>query len=77
MSVNRLEEIPPAELTGQKVMLRIETPAAMPLRDSLATVTFLSQSGARAVIAADQHLDEARLTQLLGREVRKLDEWKG
>src|SRR5262249_11358143 len=41
------------------------------------TVSYVSQCGAKVVIAADQHLDKARLTQLLGREVRRLDQWGG
>jgi len=67
-----IDDIPQTELVGRRVMVRIE-------QDSLSTVAFLSKSGARVVIAADNQLDDqrSRLSQLLGREVRKLEEWKG
>src|SRR5262245_46268433 len=74
MAVKRIDEIPRAELTGQRVMVRLEVPAAMSLHDSLATVAFLSQCGARTVIVADQHLDEARLTQTFGHAVTYIDD---
>ena len=58
----------------------------MKLRDSLPTLAFLSEAGARVVVATHcgslpdaPRLDgiAARLGELLGRPVGKLDEWKG
>jgi len=74
-----IDDIPSTELFGRRVMVRIEAEDDLTLQNSLSTVAFLSRSGARVIIAAPEHLSDkrSRLTQLLGREVHKLDEWKG
>jgi phosphoglycerate kinase len=79
MTVKSIDEIPRTELSGQRVMVRMEPDDDMTLQNSLRTLAFLSQAGARVVIAAGKHLDDkrSRLTHLFGRQVRKLHEWKG
>jgi phosphoglycerate kinase len=86
MTVASIDRIPREELRGKRVLVRIEAEDDTQLRDSLPTLTLLSNSGARAIIVTHcgsprvaPRLDyvAARLSQLLGRPVHKLDEWGG
>src|SRR5262245_20057515 len=66
------------DLRGQRVLLRIDSNHDTTLRDSLATLSYLSQSGARVVVATDSnHEIRNRLTELLSCPIGRLDEWKG
>ncbi|HEY6383034.1 MAG TPA: phosphoglycerate kinase, partial [Pseudolabrys sp.] len=86
MTVASIDTIPPEELKGQPVLVRIDAEDEMKLRDSLPTLAFLAEASARVVVATHYgsgpdapRLDAigVRLGELLGRPVGKLDEWKG
>ena len=86
MTVASIDTIPPEELKGQPVLIRIDVADEMKLRDSLPTLAFLAEASARVVVATHYgsgpdapRLDAigVRLGELLGRPVSKLDEWKG
>src|SRR4051812_37434946 len=91
MRVAGIESIPRKELREQNDLVRIDASDDARLRDSLPTITFLSESGARIVIAthSPSHTNNsqtngsqprdiaARLTELLGGAVRKPAQWKG
>jgi phosphoglycerate kinase len=86
MTVASLDTIPPKEFSGQAVLVRIDAEDELTLRDSLPTLAFLSEAGARVIVATHfgsptggPRLDAiaSRLGELLGRSVGKLDEWKG
>jgi phosphoglycerate kinase len=86
VTVASLDTIPPKELAGQAVLVRVDAEDEVKLRDSLPTLARVSEAGARVVIATHYgsgpnapRLDHIaiRLTELLGRPVGKLDEWKG
>src|SRR5689334_21935751 len=77
--------VPQAELRGQRVLVRIDAEDDQTLRNSLPTLAFLSQAGARVVIAT--HCDSLkndsclqsvrlRLSELLGQALNVV-EWKG
>ena len=81
-----IDTIPPKELRQQPVLVRIDAEDEAKLRDSLPTLALLSEAGARVVVATHCGLRPdaprmdaiaARLNELLGRPVGKLDEWKG
>jgi phosphoglycerate kinase len=86
MTVASIDGIPRKELRGQAVLVRIDAENEAKLQESLPTLEFLSESGARVVIAthsgpwrSPHPIDAvaARLGELLGRPVNKLQEWKG
>jgi phosphoglycerate kinase len=83
MKVAGIDAIPRKGLRGQRVLVRIDAETDEKLRDSLPTLAFFLQSGARVVVATHRSspasLDgvAVRLGELLGRAVNKLDEWKG
>jgi phosphoglycerate kinase len=86
MKVASIDTIPPKELAGQAVLVRIDAEDETKLRDSLPTVAFASEAGLRVVVATHYGLPPnapradalgARLSELLGRPVGKLDGWKG
>lgn len=86
MTVASIDTIPPEELKGQPVLVRIDAEDEVKLRDSLPTLAFLAEASARVVVATHYgsgpdapRLDAigVRLGELLGRPVGKLDEWKG
>jgi hypothetical protein len=71
-----IDAIPREQLRGQSALVRIDAADDSRLRDSLATLNFLSESGARTVIATHsgspaRNLESIRtqLIELLGREV--------
>jgi phosphoglycerate kinase len=68
------------------VLVRIDAEDELKLRDSLSTLAFLSESRARVIVATHSgappdpprlNVLASRLSELLGRSVGKLDEWKG
>jgi phosphoglycerate kinase len=86
MTVASIDTIPPKEFSGQAVLVRIDAEDELKLRDSLSTLAFLSEAGARVIVTTHYGLPSApprldvlasRLSELLGRPVGKLDEWKG
>ena len=86
MAVAGIDTIPPEELKGQPVLIRIDVTDEIKLRDSLATLAFLAEASARVVVATHYgsgpdvpRLDAigVQLGELLGRPVSKLDEWQG
>ena len=85
MAVASIDTIPPEELKGQPVLIRIDVADEIRLRDSLPTLAFLAEASARVVVATHYgsgpdapRLDAigVQLGELLGRPVSKLDEWK-
>lgn len=86
MSVAGIDTIPPQELQGHPVLVRVDAEDESKLRDSLPTLARVAESGARLVVATHYGLPPdppradavaARLSELLGRPVSKLDQWKG
>src|SRR5918999_2921367 len=86
MRMASIDTVPPKELGGQAVLVRIDAEDEPKLRDSLTTLALVSEAGARVVVATHYGLPPdaprvdalaARLTELLGRPVGKLDDWKG
>jgi len=87
MTVARVDAMPPAELAGQAVLVRIDAQDEVRMRDSLSTLAFVADAGARVIVAthcgmapdAAPRADAvgARLSELLQRKVGKLDQWKG
>jgi phosphoglycerate kinase len=86
MTVASIDTLSPEELRGQPVLVRIDAEDEVKLRDALPTLALLSETRARVVVATHCGLPPdaprldgiaARLGELLGRSVGKLDEWKG
>jgi phosphoglycerate kinase len=86
MRVASIDTIPPKELAGQAVLVRIDAEDDTKLRDSLPTLAFASEAGSRVVVATHYGLPPdapradalgARLSEQLGRPIGKLDDWKG
>jgi phosphoglycerate kinase len=86
MAIASIDTIQAEELRGEAVLIRIDATDEMKLHDSLPTLAFLSETGARAVVATHYgsgphapRLDTVavQLGELIGRPVSKLDEWKG
>ena len=86
MTVASIDAMPPAELTGQAVLVRIDAQDEVRMRDSLSTLAFVAGAGARVIVATHCGLSDAapradavgaRLSELLQRKVGKLDQWKG
>jgi phosphoglycerate kinase len=86
VTVASIEQIPRSELRGQRVLVRIDAADEMRLHDSLSTLAWLSQSGARIVIATHcgsqpgaLRFDDIglRLAEQLGQAVSPLIDWKG
>ena len=74
MTVASIDVMPPAELTGQAVLVRIDAQDEVRMRDSLSTLAFVADAGARVIVAthcglpdATPHADAvgARLSELL------------
>ena len=85
MPIASIDRIPPKELAGHAVLVRIDAEDDIKLRDSLPTVALASEAGARAIVATHYGLPPnapradalgARLSEQLGRPVGKLDDWK-
>jgi 3-phosphoglycerate kinase len=84
MTVVSIDAMPPAELAGQSVLVRIDAEDEVKIRDSLSTLAFVSDAGAHVVVATHCGLAPdaapradvlaARLSELLGRPVGKLDQ---
>jgi phosphoglycerate kinase len=74
-----IDAIPQEQLRRQRVLVRIDAQDEVKLSDALSTLVFLSQSGARVVVATHSPVDDLLivLTRLLGRPVAILDKWKG
>jgi phosphoglycerate kinase len=87
MTVASIDAMPPAELAGQAVLVRIDARDEASMRDSLSTLEFVSDAGARVIVATHCGVAPdsapradavgARLSELLERKVGKLDQWKG
>jgi phosphoglycerate kinase len=86
MAVASIDTIPHQELEGQSVLVRIDAEDDTNLRRSLSTLALAAEAGARIVVATHYGLPAeaprvdaiaARLGELLGRSVGKLDEWQG
>jgi phosphoglycerate kinase len=83
MSVKSIEQVPPELLRGSNVLVRIdagfESDLDFTLPDSLPTLNHLINSGARTLIVTHSaaSLDEVtgRLSNLLGRSIKKFDGW--
>ena len=77
--ITRIDSIPKEQLRGQAVLVRIDAENEAKLQDALPTLFVLLQSGARIVIATHSpvHNALAKLTDALGRPIRKLHEWRG
>jgi phosphoglycerate kinase len=72
-----VSSIPRNQLRGQRILVRIDAEDDATLRDSIATLSFLSQSGARVLAAADSnHQISRRLAEWLGRPVNQIEDWK-
>ena len=73
-----IDAIRKEQLRGQRILVRIDAGNEAKLRDALPTLAFLSQSGARIIIATHSLTDRifATLISLLG-PVGTLDKWKG
>src|SRR5262245_27544558 len=67
------------QLKGQSILVRIDAVDETNLEDALPTLAFLSQSGARIVVATHSPVADLPiiLTSLLSRPVSRIDEWKG
>jgi phosphoglycerate kinase len=85
MTVKSIETLPPNDLTGQAVFVRIDAEDELKLNEALPTLSFACEAGARVVVATHCGLGPAalradfipaRLGSLLGRPVGKLDDWK-
>src|SRR5690349_17674601 len=74
-----IDAIPQEQLRRQRVLVRLDAQGEVKLSDALSPLVFLSQSGARVVVATHSRVDDlfAMLTRLLGRPVATLDRWKG
>ena len=87
MTVASIDAMPPAELAGQAVLVRTDARDEASMRDSLSTLEFVSDAGARVIVATHCGVAPdsapradavgARLSELLERKVGKLDQWKG
>jgi phosphoglycerate kinase len=85
MGVASIDTIPKHELESQSVLVRIDAEDDTSLRDSLSTLALTGEAGARVVLATHcgpakvPRVDviAARLGELLGRPVGKLDNWQG
>jgi phosphoglycerate kinase len=86
MTVASIDGMSPAELAGQAVLVRIDAQDEVRMRESLPTLALVSEAGARVIVATHYGLPPdaprvdalaARLIELLGRPVGKLDDWKG
>ena len=86
MTVASIDRVQPKELADEAVLVRIDADNEARLRDALPTLALVSDIGARVVVATHcgvwpeaPRVDAiaARLSELLGRPVDKLDEWKG
>src|SRR5918994_3062483 len=86
MTVASIDTIPPKELEGQSVLVRIDAEDEAKLRDSLPTLALISEAGARVAVATHCGLGPdaptadavgVQLSEFLGRAVGKLNEWKG
>src|SRR5678815_516091 len=73
-----IDAISQEQLRGQRVLVRIDAQDVVKLNDALPTLVFLSQSGARVVVATHSPVEDffALLTRLIGHPVGILDEWK-
>jgi phosphoglycerate kinase len=87
MTIASIETLLAKQLTGQAVLVRIDARDELKLYDARATLTFACEAGARVVVATGCGFDReaapqldavaARLSELLGRSVGKLDDWQG
>lgn len=85
VTVASIEAIPPSELRGQRVLVRIDAENDTNLLDALPTLSYLCESGARLVIATHGGRPDApdlddiqfQLSEQLGRAVSPLIDWRG
>ena len=86
MPVVTIDAIPPRDLSGQAVLVRIDGRDELRLREALPALALLSEAGARVIVATHAgvppnapHADvlAAQLTEMLGRPVGPLDQWRG
>jgi nucleotide-binding universal stress UspA family protein len=74
-----IDAIPKEQLRRLRVLVRIDPRDEVKLNDGVPTLVFLSQSGARIVVATHSPVEDlfTLLSRLVGRPVSILDEWKG
>jgi phosphoglycerate kinase len=86
MPLLTVDAMAPEDLAERIVLVRIDGNDEFGLRDTLPTLSYLSEAKARAVIAThcgtptdEPHVDEltAKLSEMLGRPVGRLDDWRG
>ena len=86
MSLENIETFHAKQLAGQAVLVRVDAEDDVKLNDAVPTLAFACEAGARVVVATHCGLAPtapradaiaARLSDLLGRSVGKLDDWKG
>jgi phosphoglycerate kinase len=81
-----IDATPPKDLAEQSILVRIDGNDEVGLRDTLPTLSYLSEARARVIIAAHcgtptdaPDLEElaAKLSEMLGRSIGRLDDWRG
>ena len=86
MTLATIDTVPPHDLAGRAVLIRIDSEDEIRLRDSLPALALAAEAGARVIVATHRGLPPAaprvdalaaELAEQLGRPVGKLDQWHG
>ena len=86
MPLFTIDAMPPKDLAEKTILVRIDGNDELGLRDTLPTLSYVSESKARVIIAthcgAPPHAPDvdglaAQLSDMLGRSIGRLDDWRG
>src|SRR5918997_7176884 len=86
MLVLTIDALPQKDLAEQTVLVRIDGNDELAVRDTLPTLSYLNEAKARVIIAThcgappdapDVKEFAAKLSDMLGRSIGRLDHWRG